>query len=412
MSWRRVVLALAMCLLCAPSISHELQPGFLELIERDPGRYQVLWKQPIAIGVTQRLVPVFPDSCRASNEPAGEVIPGAWLYRAQIECTPNLAGQTLTIEGLEAFSTDVLVRVQHHNGSVETHLLKPIQPSITIGTTEQPQRKRWTYLLLGIEHIALGIDHLLFVLGLLLIVRDRWMLVKTITAFTVAHSISLAAATFAVIQVPAAPLNAAIALSILFLGPEIVRVWRGQTASQFGTRGWLRSRSVCCTDSALPAALSPSVCRVTRFRWRCCCSISVLRSVQLAFVAVVIALERAYAVLEVRWTRWAQLVPGYVVGVAGAYWTIETARARCCKLFDREAMTQRLQRCLLIAVAASMALPAIAYAHADMARHPAFLRDCGIRFPDLITCWRWSQLAYGAPNSAVQQSGCCRSRFR
>ena len=327
MSWRRVVFALAMGCAWLPSSGHELQPGFLELIERDPGRYQVLWKQPVAIGVTQRLVPVFPDSCRASNEPTGEVIPGAWLYRAQIECKPNLAGQTLTIEGLEAFSTDVLVRVQHRNGSVETHLLKPVQPSITIGTTEQPQRKRWTYLLLGIEHIALGIDHLLFVLGLLLIVRDRWMLVKTITAFTVAHSISLAAATFAVIQVPAAPLNAAIALSILFLGPEIVRVWRGQTsftirhpwvvAFAFGLLHGFGFASGLAT-LGLPRDEIPLALLLFNLG---------VEIGQLAFVAVVIALERAYAVLEVRWTRWAQLVPGYVVGVAGAYWTIDRTGA-------------------------------------------------------------------------------------
>ena len=109
MSWRRVVLALAMCLRMAAVKRPQLQPGFLELIERDPSR-QVLE----AAGRARRDAAAracFPDSCRASNEPTGEVIPGAWLYRAQIECTPNLAGQTLTIEGLEAFSTDVLVRV-------------------------------------------------------------------------------------------------------------------------------------------------------------------------------------------------------------------------------------------------------------------------------------------------------------
>ena len=153
------------------------------------------------------------------------------------------------------------------------------------------------------------------------------MLVKTITAFTVAHSISLAAATFAVIQVPAAPLNAAIALSILFLGPEIVRVWRGQTsftirhpwvvAFAFGLLHGFGFASGLAT-LGLPRNEIPLALLLFNIG---------VEIGQLAFVVVVIALERAYAVLEVRWTRWAQLVPGYVVGVAGAYWTIDRTGA-------------------------------------------------------------------------------------
>ena len=206
--------------------AHELQPGFLELTEKDAGRYQVFWKQPPSGGAPLRLTPVFPATCQQAAEARGAAEAGAWLYRTTIQCEPALAGQTIAIEGLEAFPTDVLVRVQHASGTVETHLLKPEQPSITLGSGVTPL----TYVVLGIEHIALGVDHLLFVLGLLLIVRSRWVLVKTITAFTVSHSIALAAATFSVVSVPSAPLNAAIALSILFLGPEIVRTWRGESS--------------------------------------------------------------------------------------------------------------------------------------------------------------------------------------
>src|SRR5271169_4387653 len=97
------------------------------------------------------------------------------------------------------------------------------------------------YLKLGVEHILFGADHMLFVLGLLLIVKDRWMLLKTITAFTVAHSITLGIATLGYASAPVVPLNAAIALSILFLGPEIIRVWRGQTS--FTIRHLPRTRS-------------------------------------------------------------------------------------------------------------------------------------------------------------------------
>ena len=194
----------------------------------------------------------------------------AWVFTARLECKGGLAGQTIAIEGLEAFVTDVLVRVQHTDENVETHVLKPTQPSITLRAAGDTRRGVGAYLYLGIEHILLGVDHLLFVLGLLLIVRDRWMLVKTVTAFTIAHSITLAVATFGYAQRAggAAP-NAAIALSILFLGPEIVRAGAARQASRSATRGWSHSRSDCCTVSASRAVLARSDCPSARSRSRC-----------------------------------------------------------------------------------------------------------------------------------------------
>ena len=237
-------------------------------------------------------------------------------------------GQTLAIEGLEGFPTDVLVRVQHAGGAVETHLLKPERPSITLGSAAAPQRSALAYLVLGIEHIALGVDHLLFVLGLLLIVRNRWMLVKTITAFTVSHSIALAAATFSVVSVPAAPLNAAIALSILFLGVEIVRALARRTsftlrhpwavAFVFGLLHGFGFASGL-TGLGLPRAEIPLALLLFNVG---------VEIGQLAFVAVALALVRAWHVLGIRWPAFALRFPGYVVGIAGAYWTIATV-IRC-----------------------------------------------------------------------------------
>src|SRR5262249_14550031 len=122
------------------------------------------------------------------------------------------------------------VRVYHLDGSEETHLVHPTAPFVTILGTAAPIERARSYLQMGVEHIMLGIDHLLFVLGLLLIVKSRWVLVKTISAFTLAHSITLAMATLGYASMPGPPLNAAIAVSILFLGPEIVRSWRRQTS--------------------------------------------------------------------------------------------------------------------------------------------------------------------------------------
>src|SRR5262245_49827519 len=210
----------ATLLLAAPAAdAHELRPGLLELREKEPGAYRFLWKKPSGGEVELQIAPRVPDGCRLA---AGQqrVTPGALLARGTLNCEGGIAGKLLAIDGLAATATDVLVRVQHADGRLESHLLKPGSPTVTLGAHTTLWQRFGAYLRLGIEHILLGVDHLLFVLGLLLLVEGRWMLVKTITAFTVAHSITLAVATLGYAAAPAAPLNAAIALSILFLGVE------------------------------------------------------------------------------------------------------------------------------------------------------------------------------------------------
>jgi len=313
-------------LACGSLHAHELQPGFLELREAAPGRYEVLWKLP-SLGessdVRMPIAPIFPESCRQLGDARSERAGTAWVFTARVECKGGLAGRTIAIDGLEAFTTDVLVRAQHADGSVETHVLKPVQPSVTLRAAGDTRRGVGAYLYLGIEHILLGVDHLLFVLGLLLIVRNRWMLLKTITAFTVAHSITLAVATFGVAQVSAAPLNAAIALSILFLGPEIVRTWRGEmsftirhpwvVAFAFGLLHGFGFASGLA-QLGLPKGEVPLALLLFNVG---------VEIGQLAFVAVVLLLERAFRVLQVHWPRVLERLPGYAVGTLGAYWTIQ-----------------------------------------------------------------------------------------
>jgi hypothetical protein len=164
---------------------------------------------------------------------------------------------------------------------------------------------------------------MLFVLGLLLIVKDRWMLLKTITAFTIAHSITLAIATLGYANAPVVPLNAAIALSILFLGPEIVRSWRGETsftirnpwvvAFAFGLLHGFGFASAL-TSAGLPHADLPPALLSFNFG---------VEIGQVSFVAFVLLLERSFRVLEIRWPRFAEALPGYTVGSLGAYWTVQ-----------------------------------------------------------------------------------------
>jgi len=322
----RAILALAAVLVLAglcTAQAHEARPGYLELRESSPGRYDVLWKQPVRGEYRLRLDPVFPDSCAIESAGGQQLTPGALVVRGRLTCQGGLAGKTLTVAGLEATLTDVLVRVYHRDGASEIHLLRPTAPAIALGKASSRGQRAAAYLRLGVEHILLGVDHLLFVLGLLLIVSDRWMLVKTITSFTVAHSLTLAIATLGYANAPLRPLNAAIALSILFLGPEIVRVWRGETsltirhtwvvAFAFGLLHGFGFASGL-TAMGLPKGEIPLALLLFNVG---------VESGQLAFVMLVLLLERSFRVLEIQWPRWAELAPGYAVGSLGAYWTIQ-----------------------------------------------------------------------------------------
>ena len=310
-----------LALVSATAHAHELQPGFLDLRETAPGSYEVVWKQPLSLGQPLRLVPVFPARCHAQAEAVAEMLPQSWVYRTRIACADGLAGQSLTIEGLEAFSTDVLVRVAHADGRLETHLLKPDSPQVQLRPAGAGGGS--AFFLLGIEHIALGVDHLLFVLGLLLIVQSRSMLVKTITSFTIAHSLTLGLATLTAIHVPSAPLNACIALSILFLAPEVLRVRRGDTsltirhpwlvAFLFGLLHGFGFASGLAT-LGLPQQEIPQALLYFNVG---------VEAGQLSFVALVFALRWAWRGLQVDWSPRARAVPVYVLGSLGALWSIE-----------------------------------------------------------------------------------------
>ncbi len=303
--------------------AHEARPGYLELRETVPGTYQVLWKQPAQGEMFLHLVPVFPESCSFRSGQGTEMTPGALLTRGTMTCGGGLAGKTFRVDGLEATLTDVLVRVHHADGRAETHLLRPVSASVTFGAAATTGQRAAAYLRIGIEHILLGVDHLLFVLGLLLIVADRWMLLKTITSFTVAHSLTLAIATLGYASAPVQPLNAAIALSILFLGPEIVRVWRGETsftirhpwvvAFAFGLLHGFGFASGL-TAMGLPKAEIPLALFLFNVG---------VEAGQLIFVFLVLAIAWSFRRLQIRWARWAEALPGYAVGTLGAFWAIQ-----------------------------------------------------------------------------------------
>jgi len=320
----RVMLLLALLLGSALARAHEARPCYLEVTETAPGQYALLWRTPVLAGMRLPVRLQLPEGVRDLKDPAVDELTDSLVERRWISAgSGGLAGKRIGFPGLQVTITDVLVRIQLLDGRSWSVIVHPSQPYIEIAAPRSHLAVAAGYVLEGIRHIALGADHLLFLLGLLLIVRDRWMLIKTITAFTLAHSITLALATLGYASLPVAPLNAAIALSILFLGPEIVRMWRGETsftirhpwvvAFAFGLLHGFGFASAL-TSAGLPRAEVP----LALLSFNVGVEIG-----QLGFVLLVLALERAFRVLEIRWPHWVTALPGYTVGSLGAFWTLQ-----------------------------------------------------------------------------------------
>ena len=205
------------------------RPAYLELRELGDDRYEVLWKVP-ALGDSQRLslYVSFPEGTETLTEPQPLITAGAWLERWQIYFPGGLVGQTVRIDGNATGITDVIARVERLDGTSQVERLEAGAPQFTVRAPAGTSEIAWSYTVLGFEHILGGVDHLLFVLALLLIVRGGKRIVVTVTAFTVAHSITLVAATLGLITVPGPPVEAIIALSIVFVSAEILHAQQGK----------------------------------------------------------------------------------------------------------------------------------------------------------------------------------------
>ena len=234
-----LLLAVVLAAAAGGASAHEMRPAYLELRQIGPETYDVLWKVP-ARGEGQRfgLHARLPEGCTEVTPPRGSTAGGAFIERWSVQCAGGLTGGTVRIDGLSSTLTDVLARVERSDGTVQVTRLMPSSPSFVAEAAPGPARVAATYLHLGVEHILLGFDHLLFVLALVLIVSGGRRLVMTITAFTVAHSITLTLATLGVVHVPGPPVEATIALSILLLACELVRLQRGRPGLTAG-RPWL-----------------------------------------------------------------------------------------------------------------------------------------------------------------------------
>ena len=247
----------------------------------------------------------------------------AFAERWTVTCAAGLTGGTIHIAGLMATMTDVLVRVERLDGSAQVTRLTPSAPSLVVEAAPNALEVARTYVVLGLEHILTGIDHLLFVLALLIITRGGWRLVKTVTAFTFSHSLTLSAATLGFVHVPQRPVEAIIALSIVFVAVEIVRLHRGITsitasapwivALTFGLMHGLGFAGGL-SDAGLPAGHIPTALLFFSLG---------VESGHFLFIGVVLSLIALIGRLSVPFPRWAELIPPYAIGSVAMTWFIQ-----------------------------------------------------------------------------------------
>jgi hydrogenase/urease accessory protein HupE len=305
--------------------AHEVRPAYLRIQTiadaRDPDRFDVLWRKPVGSEIALEISPQLPTHCNDATDKTTWTDGGVETTHWVVSCAGGIDGHRLQITGLQATVTDVLVRYERSNSTTQVVRLTPDMPELEFTAAETWGQVAGTYFALGIEHILLGVDHLLFVLALLIIVNGWRKLVATVTSFTVAHSVTLAAATLGFVNVPQKPVEAVIALSIVFVAMEIVH-WRQGRPGLTRRAPWIVAFAFgllhgfgfagALSEIGLPEHAIPSALLFFNVG---------VEAGQLLFVGG--ALFAWLALRFVTWPSWAWRLPAYGIGTMAAYWTIE-----------------------------------------------------------------------------------------
>lgn len=320
---RRACFALLLLAIAAGAQADVFRPAYLELRESGPNEYEVMWKVPMLGDARLAVQVIFPDGTAQLTAPRGVFTGNAHVERWRVTRAGGFAGQTLRIEGIERGVSDVIVRVERQDGTSQVERLLPQRPQFEVQAASGALEVARAYFVLGVQHILGGVDHLLFVLALLLIVRGGKRIFITVTAFTLAHSITLAAATLGWVRVPGPPVEALIALSIVYVAAEAVKGLSGKPGLMsrapwvvafsfgllhgFGFAGALAE--VGLPQKAIPVALLTFNIGV--------------EVGQLLFIAAMLLAGAMLARAPARFPAWARALPAYFIGTVAMFWVVE-----------------------------------------------------------------------------------------
>ena len=316
-------------LVVAPVMADEFRPAYLQLREVNANSYDVLWKVPaLDEATTLAVAPAFPAGTRALTTVYSGYAAGTAAQRWRIEVDGGLSGKAIEFSNLAGARTDILVQLERADGSVQLGRVLPLDPRFVITASPGAFDVVKTYTALGIAHILTGFDHLLFVLALVLLVKGVRRLVATVTAFTVAHSLTLVAATLGWVHVPGPPVEAAIALSIVFVAGEIIRARQGgpgltqrypwAIAFTFGLLHGLGFASALA-EVGLPQLSIPVALLFFNV------GVEIGQLMFIAVVLAVIAMGRWVVQRRILTFRsdWLSRIPPYAIGGIASYWVID-----------------------------------------------------------------------------------------
>ncbi|WFL75983.1 HupE/UreJ family protein [Altererythrobacter arenosus] len=311
----------ALLLMAVPAQADEVRPASIDFTETTPGEWSLDWKQPVASpGAVQFIVPTLPQNCAIEGEIARSLGAAALIGNAQVRCEGEVSGGTIGLPEL-AGKADALVRIAPLDREVQSHRLTASAPLATIIARPDRWQVLRSYFVIGTEHILMGWDHLLFVVALVLLVVGGWQVVKAATAFTIAHSITLVATTLGMTGLPQKPVEALIALSIVFLAVELLhtdretwtRRWPWLVAFGFGLLhgfGFAGAlREIGLPEGEVPAALFAFNVGV--------------EAGQLLVIAAVIGLRHAVTRLAPKAEQPALRFATYGIGITASYWLID-----------------------------------------------------------------------------------------
>jgi hypothetical protein len=308
--------------------AHEVRPAYLEVRQTNLETYDVFWKVPgqgenLRLGIDVE----FPADSTNVTAPRASMANNTFIERWTIRRAGGLTGGTIHIAGLTGTMTDVLVRLERLDGSAQVTRLTPSAPSFVVEAAPRALEVARTYSVLGVEHILTGIDHLLFVLALLIITGGGWKLVKTVTAFTISHSLTLTAAALGFVHVPQRPVEAVIALSIVFVAAEIVRIHCGLesitsrapwfVAFTFGLMHGLGFAGGL-SEAGLPVGHVPAALLFFSFG---------VETGHFLFIGVVLAFIALIRRVRIPFPRWTEFVPPYAIGATAMFWVIQRIAA-------------------------------------------------------------------------------------
>lgn len=322
-----LALALMISLLASSgAAAHEIRPAYLKLTQIEGSSdYAVVWKQPLRDGKRLEIEPVFPPACQEVSRSLGQSTGSALIQRWRMTCADEgLQNQTLLISGLDRTIVDVFVEVSFASGRIQSRILKPNAASFVVSEAGGSAASR--YLRLGIEHLLSGFDHILFVIGLVLLIRTPMNLVKVVTSFTIAHSLTLALATYGLVRLSPPAVEAVIALSIMFLAVELVRARNagGMDESIIMRYPWAITfvfgllHGFGFAGALTQIGLPREAAALALFLFNVGVEVG-----QLLIVAAALCALALFRRLPVTWPAPAGLMPAYIIGTMAAYWFVE-----------------------------------------------------------------------------------------